>query len=96
MINLRLIHAIALFSCLLPMPYGYYMIVRLFSTALFGYYAYEEYQKGNQTNVYIFIGLALLFQPLFKIALGRALWNIVDVVVGGGLLAEIIRKNNLK
>lgn len=25
--------------------------------------------------------LALLFQPIYKIALGRIVWNIVDVVV---------------
>jgi len=30
--------------------------------------------------------LALLFQPFFKISLGRTLWNIVDVIVGIGLL----------
>jgi hypothetical protein len=30
----------------------------------------------------IYGGLALLFQPFFKIALGREMWNIVDVVVG--------------
>jgi hypothetical protein len=31
----------------------------------------------------------LLFQPFFKIALGREIWNIVDVIVGLGLLASI-------
>ena len=25
--------------------------------------------------------LALLFQPFFKLALGRTIWNIVDVMV---------------
>ena len=28
-----------------------------------------------------FGSLALLFQPFFKVALGRTVWNIVDVVV---------------
>jgi hypothetical protein len=37
----------------------------------------------------IYITLAVLFQPLFKIVLGRALWNIVDVIVGIGLLVSI-------
>jgi hypothetical protein len=36
--------------------------------------------------------LALLFQPFFKIALGRQIWNIVDVVVGIGLLISIFMK----
>lgn len=30
--------------------------------------------------------LALLFQPFFKIALGRIAWNVVDVIVAGMLI----------
>lgn len=33
-------------------------------------------------------GLALLFQPFFKVVLGRQIWNIVDVIVRIGLLAS--------
>lgn len=29
----------------------------------------------------LFIALAILFQPFAKIALGRMIWNIVDVAV---------------
>jgi len=32
-----------------------------------------------------FDDLALLFQPLFKVALGRTLWNLVDMVIAAGL-----------
>lgn len=35
------------------------------------------------------ITLALLFQPFIKIALGRILWNVVDVSVGVGLLLSL-------
>jgi len=41
----------------------------------------------------IFVGLALLFQPFFKISLGREIWNIVDVIVGVGLLLSIFIKD---
>ena len=30
--------------------------------------------------------LALLFQPIFKVALGRAMWNAVDVLVAVALI----------
>jgi hypothetical protein len=40
----------------------------------------------------IYGGLALLFQPFFKTALGRDLWNIVDVFVGIGLIISILMK----
>lgn len=32
--------------------------------------------------MWVFGILALLFQPIYKIALGRMIWNIVDVIVG--------------
>lgn len=44
----------------------------------------------------IFVFLALLFQPFLKIALGRFLWNIVDVVVGIGLILSLFQKDSYK
>ena len=38
----------------------------------------------------MFAALALLFQPFFKVALGRVVWNIVDVIVAIGLLILIV------
>jgi len=40
----------------------------------------------------VYICLAILFQPIFKIPLGRLLWNIVDVIVGLGLIVSIFLK----
>jgi asparagine N-glycosylation enzyme membrane subunit Stt3 len=48
-----------------------------------GYYAKEQNRKNE---VFIYIVLALLFQPFIKIALGRIIWNIVDLITGVGLL----------
>ncbi len=78
--------AILLFLCLADMPYGYYQFVRFAAAAFFGYAAYQENEEGKKELVVVFVILALLFQPFFKIALGRTLWNIVDVIVGIGLL----------
>jgi len=76
--SLSLILIPLLLACLLPMPYGYYQLVRVVATAAFAFLAYQE--RGNNL-LWVFIGLALLFQPFEKIALGRTLWNVVDVVV---------------
>lgn len=43
----------------------------------------------------IYAALAILFQPFFKIALGRELWNIVDVVIGTGLLVSVFQNKKL-
>ena len=74
------------------MPYGYYQFVRLASLIGFAVLAYKANEQGRQTEMIIYGGLALLFQPFFKIALGRQMWNIVDVVVGIGLLISIFMK----
>lgn len=95
MINsIKLILALLLFLCLLKMPYGYYELVRYLALVGFTFLAFQAYEKGNKNEVFIYIALAILFQPLFKIALGRNIWNIVDVVVGIGLLISIFWKEN--
>src|SRR5690554_6750769 len=81
--------AILLLLCLLKMPYGYYQLVRFVALVGFGFLAYQANQNDNLTATFVYIALALLFQPFFKIALGRELWNIVDVVVGVWLLISL-------
>ncbi len=78
-----------LFLCLLDMPYGYYQLVRFVALVGFGVLAYKAHEQNNKTAMVIYAALALLFQPFFKIALSREIWNIVDVVVGLGLLVSI-------
>ena len=43
--------------------------------------AYKYYEMKKEALVWTFGALALLFQPLAKISLGRDVWNIVDVAV---------------
>ena len=88
---IKIVLAILFFICLLNMPYGYYQLVRFIALIGFGILAYQANQEQNQTLLVIFCALALLFQPFFKIALGRELWNIVDVIVGMGLLISIFK-----
>lgn len=75
--------------CLANMPYGYYQLIRFLAMIGFGLLAYRANQKGNLTMVVTYIVLAILFQPIFKIALGRFLWNVVDVIVAIGLIISI-------
>ncbi len=70
-----------LLVCLLDMPYGYYQFIRFVALMGFGYIGYKYYQSEQFNLAYIFFALAVLFQPIFKISLGRELWNIVDVIV---------------
>ena len=88
---IRIVLAVLFFICLLDMPYGYYQLVRFIALIGFGILAYQANKEQNQTLLVIYCALALLFQPFFKIALGRELWNMVDVIVGMGLLISIFK-----
>lgn len=89
---IKIVLAILLFLCLADMPYGYYQFVRFAGLVGFAILSYQANQQGSQKEMIIYGGLALLFQPFFKIALGREIWNIVDVLVGIGLLISIFMK----
>ena len=79
------------------MPYGYYQFVRFGALVGFTLLAINAYEKGLTNYMIVYIGLALLFQPFIKIALGREIWNIVDVVVAIWLLTTINDKmKNIK
>jgi hypothetical protein len=90
---IKVVLSILFFLCLLEMPYGFYQIVRFAGLIGFVILAYQANQQGRQIEMIIYSGLALLFQPFFKIALGRHMWNIVDVVVGIALLISLFMKS---
>ena len=89
---LKIILAILFFLCLAEMPYGFYQLVRMAGLIGFAILAYDANQRKQTVIMIVYIGLALLFQPLFKVALGRDLWNIVDVLVGIGLVVSVFSK----
>lgn len=79
--RLNIILAVILLLCLFDMPYGYYILVRVAAAVSFVYMAYKYYEMKKENLVWTFGALALLFQPLVKMPLGREIWNIVDVAV---------------
>ena len=90
---IKIVLAVLFFLCLADMPYVYYQFVRFAGLIGFAVLAYQANQQGRQTEMILYGGLALLFQPFFKIALGREMWNIVDVIVGIGLLISVFMKS---
>ncbi|GHT43811.1 hypothetical protein FACS189438_1710 [Bacteroidia bacterium] len=66
-------------GCLFSFPYGYYQLVRLLGTVGFGILAYNQYQK-NQAWFIVWLSSAILINPVFKISLGRGLWNVIDII----------------
>lgn len=86
-ILLKIILASLFLICLADMPYAYFQLVRFVAACSFIYLGIRE-SKSN-TLKYIYFALAVLFQPLIKIALGRLIWNIVDVIVACLLILSV-------
>lgn len=86
--------AAVLLLCLAPMPYGYFTLVRILATVVFGLYAYRCYVAKKEAFTWVFVTLALLFQPFAKVGLGRTVWNIIDVIVAIGLIALFFWERN--
>lgn len=87
--TIKIVLAILLFLCLADMPYGFYQFIRFAAMIGFGILAFQSAESENKSFLIIYGALALLFQPFFKIALGRELWNIVDVIVAVGLIITL-------
>jgi hypothetical protein len=94
--TIKAVLAILLLLCLADMPYGYYQFVRFAAMVGFGILAYQSSESENKTFMIVYGALALLFQPFFKIALGRELWNVVDVVVCIGLIVSLFVEKEKK
>lgn len=72
--------AVALLLCLLPMPYGYYTLIRMVAMVIFAFLALIFFKRSKTVLGLVAVVLVLLFQPFAKEALGRDLWQVVDVV----------------
>ncbi len=87
---LRLVLAVLLLTCLADMPYGYYQFVRFAGLIGFALLTYDSFKEVQQRMAIVYVCLALLFQPFVKVALGRTVWNVVDVGVAIFLLVTVL------
>lgn len=96
-IVLKLSLIVIFIGCLFDMPYGYFQFVRFFGMVGFIILSISEHKKNLRNNKYLLIWIisAILVNPFIKIALGRMIWNIVDLIWVIILIISLIsdRKN---
>lgn len=74
-----IISIIMLLLALLPLPIGYYALLRLvvsLTAAFLTWYSYEKKIKGWVWTMGL---IALIFNPLMPLYLGKELWVILDI-----------------
>lgn len=82
--------------CLLPMPYGFYNLVRFLALIGFAILAANAYRNSHNTLAVTYGAFALLFQSFIKLVLGRDVWNIVDVAVAVFLIVLIVKNKEIQ
>jgi len=65
---------------ILNLPYGFYMIVRCVATGTAIYLLMTARVRLLDLQVFALIVVILVFNPIWKVHLGRDLWRIVDGV----------------
>lgn len=85
----RLAAAAMLAWALRPHPYGYFELLRIAVCGVGAFGIYCALQWKRQGWAWAFGGLIVLFNPFVKVALGRQMWNYVDVAVAAFLVASI-------
>ena len=88
----QLVCAGILLLCVFPMPYGYFTIVRIVTTIMSCYLAYNYYTQSKKELAISFAIIAVLFQPLIKFTLGREMWLVVDIIVAILLIVLALKK----
>lgn len=75
---IKIVLATLFLGCLFNWEYGYYQIVRFLGMVGFVILAYGNYAKDKLWFL-MWLSSAILINPIFKIVLGRELWNMIDI-----------------
>ena len=72
-------------------PYSFYMLLRWISCPVLAYSAFVAYETSRPLWIWVFGGLALLYNPIFRTHLDRNTWIGVNwFTVGTIIVAAII------
>lgn len=66
---------------LLDLPYGYYQLLRWFIMFLGFSIAFNQIAQRKKWLVYFGLGVAVLFNPFFKISFDREVWWLIDLAL---------------
>lgn len=92
----KFIYGVAGLMCLVavfPLPYWFFIFLKLAVTIAGIAGAFELKQQENFLWV-LFVGIALLFNPLIPVHLDKAVWFPIDMIVAGSFGWMVFRDEN--
>lgn len=72
----------------LDWPYGYYQLLRVIVCVVALFLAHRSWGKGQTVWAWVLAALALTYNPIAPLSLGRELWTIVNFVSVAVLVAH--------
>ncbi len=86
---IRIIAVLLLFWALDRHSYGYYSMLRFVTFGVGIYLVYISLILNKVPWAWVFGMIALIFNPIFPIHLGREIWAYVDIITGIIFLSSI-------
>lgn len=80
---------IACLVAILDMPYGYYQFLRLVVTAYAAYLSYVYFRDGRAEIAWAFAFLALIYNPVFPIAMTKGVHAIFNILTAAAVFGEL-------
>ena len=78
---MRALVIVLLIAATQNLPYDYYTLLRFIVTGVSAYGIYFAYQHKKQIWLWVFIIIAVLFNPISPIYLDKAIWVFIDYIV---------------
>ncbi|MBC8489673.1 MAG: hypothetical protein H8D45_26945 [Bacteroidetes bacterium] len=78
--NVKLITAGLLLIAIAPLPYAYYTLLRWVVTAVSGYSVYLSFTEDSKGWAFVFVTIAILFNPIVPFYMDKSAWIIFDIV----------------
>ena len=81
----------SLLMAIFPLPYGYYVLLRIVVTIAAAYMVYVSYIFNKRRLLYIFGVIAILFNPVIKVPLDKSIWILVDIITAITFFVALVK-----
>lgn len=88
---LALTAAVLCLLALADLPYGFYTVLRIAVTATATYGAFLSWERAGPGWVVALLLIAVVFNPVLPVYLGRETWTVVDLAAAAILAAAALR-----
>lgn len=83
--------AVVLMLAVLPLPYGFYIFLRLAVFLVAVYLGYTQWKRDDSFSVWVITlgAIALLYNPILPIHLTREMWIVFNLLTAGIFIAHL-------